>query len=391
LNIQGAVDLLQRLADHSNFSLFSLIMGETKLCKYRLRHNNVKLSLEVASTLTVRPIRRPQNGEHFIINTYLSTRGMILALITAFDQRDLQHPVRHGATTYALGRVTTFHGGFLSAWTLCFRKIFQSIFQLYVRPDMLARSNGAFGCLCGLVLFPFYLVGYVLKALVVFVDRLSTGIANGCCHKDILFVFDPSVQARVYSTSAEIDDILQFTRPGEKRVFDIDRAMQLALAANKMFKECDPCFPKEHWHWQVVKTEKLKEVLKRISGQSNLRLSDSEYATLRHRMERCDLEVISFSRFCLFIAEAVQARFAKVELAEVEDSLEKMTRENDQYSHFFTAIPIGSEENDDDSSDGEGGIASHFFRSGSFRRNIGHRMSLRTSIRNVLPFDNKKS
>lgn len=356
-------------------------MGETKLCKYRLRHNNVKLSLEVASTLTIRPIRRPQSGEHFLINTWLSIRGVALAVITAFDQRDLQHPVRHGATTYALGRVTTCWGGLWSAWTLCFRKIIQSVFQLYVRPDMLARSHGAFGCLCGLILFPFYLVGYILKAFVIHVDRLGTGVANGCFNQDKLFVCDPSVQARVYSTSAEIDDILQFTRPGEKRVFDIDRAMHLALAANKLFKECDPCFPEGHWHWKVTKTKKLKEVVGRVSGQSNLCLSDTEYATLLRRFDQCDLEDISFSRFCLYIAEAVHARFAKVDL-DTEDALQRIVTTEDPYSELLVDVPMGGEDGDDDDSDNEHGITSQFFRSGSFRRKIVRRISLRTSLRN---------
>jgi hypothetical protein len=34
-----------------------------------------------------------------------------------------------------------------------------------------------------------------------------------------------------------VDAILQFTRPDEKRVFDIARDVQLALAGNELFKK----------------------------------------------------------------------------------------------------------------------------------------------------------
>jgi hypothetical protein len=362
-------------SSYSTIALYlylSLIMGETKLCKYRLRHNNIKLSLEVASTLTIRPIRHPRTGEHFLINSWLTFRAIALAIITAFDPRDLQHPVRHGATTYALGRVTTFWGGVFSAYTLCLRKIFLSALQVYVRPDKLARSHGAFGCLCGIILSPFYVVGYFLKAFVIFIDRYGTGVANGCFKQDKLFVCDPSVQARVYSTSAEIDDILQFTRPGDQRVSDIARAMQLALAANEVFKKCKPCFPPEHWHWRVVKEEKLKDVVGTIACQSILGLSNSEFATLNLRLDRCDLKDISFSRFCLYIAEAVQARFVKVD-QDIDDSLQKLTVQNE----FDVNVPLGDQEND---SDQEGGVVRQLFRSGSLGRKVVRRISLRPSF-----------
>jgi hypothetical protein len=374
--IRKYIPLFKKLCDSSYpiaTPYLSLIMGETKLCKYRLRHNHVKLSLEVASTLTVRPIIRPKSGEHFLINTWLSIRAFALAVITAFDPRDLQHPVRHGATTYALGRVTTFWGGIFSAGTLFFRKLFQAILQLYVRPDKLARSHGAFGCICGLVLFPFYVVGYTLKAFVVLVDRFGTGVANGCFNEDKLFVCDPSVQARVYSSSAEIDDILQFTRPGEKRVFDIARAMHLAIAANEMFKKCKPCFPPKHWHWHVVNAEKLKEVVCTVTGQSILGLSDSEFATLKLRLDRCDLQDISFSRLSLYISEAVQARFMKVD-EDIVDSLPKLTLENE----FDINVPMGGK---DDNDIAKVGFARQLLHSGSIGRKIVHRMSLRPSFR----------
>jgi hypothetical protein len=351
-------------------------MGETKLCKYRLRHNNVKLSLEVASTLTVRPIMHPTSGEHFMINMWLSVRAMALAIITAFDPRDLQHPVRHGAATYALGRITTFGGGVFSAFSLCMRKLFQSVLQLYVRPDKFARSHGAFGCLCGILLVPFYAVGYILKAFVIFVDRFGTGVANGCFRQDKLFVCDPSVQARVYSTSSEIDDILQFTRPVEKRVFDIARALQLALAGNELFKKCKPCFPPEHWHWQVVKVGELKDVVGTVAGQSKLGLSDAEFATLNLRLDRCDLKDISFSRLCLYLAEAVQARFVKVD-QDIGYSPQKLSRENE----FGVQVRLGGQDDHDSDSDEGGGITCRLLRSGSMGRKIVRRISLRPSFR----------
>jgi UDP:flavonoid glycosyltransferase YjiC (YdhE family) len=361
----------------------SLIMGETKLSKYRLRHNHVKLSLEVASTLTIRPIRGPKDGQHFILNFWLSLQSVIVATLTAFDQRDLSHPVRHGATTYALGRVTTFWGGFWSSWVLCFRKLFQSVFQIWIRPDKLARIHGAGGCICGLLLFPFYMVGYALKAIVIFVDRFATGIANGCCQKDMLFVFDPSVQARVYGSTSEIDDILQFERPSDKRVFDIERALQLAIAANGMFRDCDPCFPAGCWHFKVTQTDKLREHVKRVSGQSHLGLSDSEYKTLLSRIGKYNKETISFSRFCLFIAEAVHARFVKVEV-EMEDSSKFRVVKN-RFGDVVVDVPMGGDgdfsdgNNDDDSDIEPSSIA--FFPTPSMRRNIIRRLSVRRTSR----------
>ncbi|KAL3904383.1 MAG: hypothetical protein SGILL_010093 [Bacillariaceae sp.] len=361
----------------------SLIMGETKLSKYRLRHNHVKLSLEVASTLTVRPIRGPKDGQHFILNFWLSLQSVIVATIAAFDQRDLSHPVRHGATTYALGRVTTFWGGFWASWILCIRKLFQALFQMWIRPDKLARIHGAGGCICGLILFPFYMIGYALKSIVIFFDRFATGIANGCCQKDVLFVLDPSVQARVYGSTSEIDDILQFERPSDKRVFDINRAMQLALAANTLFKDCDPCFPEGSWHFKFAKTDAVRERVKRVTGQAHLGLSDTEYRTLLARVEKYDDENISFSRFCLFIAEAVHARFVKVDVEMAES--EKVKYRKNKHGDIVVDVPIGGDDDsDDESDDGIEPSSLPFFPTTSMRRNIIRRLSVQQTLKQDL-------
>jgi hypothetical protein len=227
------------------------------------------------------------------------------------------------------------------------------------------------------------MVGYALKAIVIFVDRFATGIANGCCQKDMLFVFDPSVQARVYGSTSEIDDILQFERPSDKRVFDIERALQLAIAANGMFRDCDPCFPAGCWHFKVTQTDKLREHVKRVSGQSHLGLSDSEYKTLLSRIGKYNKETISFSRFCLFIAEAVHARFVKVEV-EMEDSSKFRVVKN-RFGDVVVDVPMGGDgdfsdgNNDDDSDIEPSSIA--FFPTPSMRRNIIRRLSVRRTSR----------
>jgi len=357
----------------------SLIMGETKLMKYQLRHNHVKLSLEVASTMTTRPIRRPKHGEHLLVNFFISLQSFISAVITAFNPVDSQHPVRRGSTTYALGRVDSFCQGLLASWGSCLRKLVQAVLQIWIRPDRLARSDGAGGCICGLILFPFYLVGYALKALLIFVDRSIVAVANGCFGKKILYAVDPSVQARVYQSNSELDDILTFERPSEKRVAEIEEALKIAHAANRMFKECRPEFPEEHWHWQEVQTKILKEAVDQSSSSLRQKLNDEEYLILKRRFGRYNRDTLSFSRFCLFLGEAVKDRFMKEKVSSaIEEEISKGIYKNSA-GEVIVQVPMGGDDDTEEAS----ATTRHIPHATSVRRNVLKRMSLPSSRRFV--------
>ena len=170
--------------------------------------------------------------------------------------------------------------------------------------------------------------------------------------------------------------------------------MELARAANAMFKDCNPCFPEGSWHFKLAETEVVREHVKRITGQSSLGLSDTEYKTLLARMEKYDEETISFSRLCLFIAEAVHARFVKVDVEMAESERVKYRR--NKHGDVVVDVPMGVDA--DDSGDGDesddddiGHTSLPFFPTTSMRRNIIRRLSVQRSMKSNLSDKHRQS
>ena len=241
---------------------------------------------------------------------------------------------------YAIGRVETVKGGCMVGWIGFFCNIVRSPCQLYAKPDRFARSHGAFGCLWGLFVSPFYVLKYILHGLVILLDRIIVGVSNGCYGTNRLTLFDHKSYYRVNSV-ADVDVELQLLAArgmSKSRKNELFRGLDMAVAARNVFDAANPTFPKEHWHYDVAKAEDLKMLVPQLQN-SYLRLSDSECMALSKMLEQMGCGTLSFSRFCIFIRRAIAGRpndFAKLRarqsrrpsLAEIfltEDEVEHLT------------------------------------------------------------------
>ena len=134
-------------------------------------------------------------------------------------------------------------------------------------------------------------------------------IAYNVFHKEWLYVFDSSCQAKVYQTSVKDQDFSDI-KVSPENVLNISSAHQFAVKARKLFDECKPILRGDNWHWREVEMKVLTTKVMSID-KSKLGLSYDEFQklTARLRLKRAELEFISYSKFCLFIGEAVHDRF----------------------------------------------------------------------------------
>merc|ERR1712032_1046073 len=171
------------------------------------------------------------------------------------------------------------------------------------------------------------MIGFWLKSLVVCIDRIVVGIANSCCKRQWLYCIDYTVQANVYEPpSATIERSLElFATISEKRRSEIQTARSIAFGAMSVWMSCGPKFRGDEWHWREVRTSKLQTALlvsskktTKKNGRTKLGLTEDEFHILLDRLEKYEQQqqqrssFISFSRFCLFLGEAVHRRFMEV-------------------------------------------------------------------------------
>ena len=291
----------------------SLLLGETNLASYRILRSDVKIGLEVASTLREKPLRAPKSGTDFLVNAMISVN----VVLSWFNPGRSSRQARHAICTYALGRVQSFSQGIAAGWFGLLREVFRGLFETYLRPDKFARRHGALGCLFGLAVAPFYILYDLLRGFLIFFDRIMVGIGNGCCGKDILYLIDPMVQAHVYQTPEDLDDLLNYNSTSESRRDQLRYAVRLANNASTLFSSCNPTFPMGQWHWLEADVAQLKEAVIR-QGKSRLLLKDEEYEILVDCLDTCTLERISLSRFCLFLGLAAKNRLERLNLAPFE-------------------------------------------------------------------------
>jgi hypothetical protein len=167
--VQGGLrHFLDSLPRDSMLCDVSLLLCETKLATHQIQLSQVKISLEVASTLRDQPLRRPKTGTDFLVNILISAN----VVLNWFNPVQLTRHKRHAICTYALGRVHTCSQGMMAGWFGFLREVFRGLFEIYIKSDKFARSHGAFGCIFGLVLAPFYVLYDLLRGLLVFLDRV---------------------------------------------------------------------------------------------------------------------------------------------------------------------------------------------------------------------------
>jgi sterol 3beta-glucosyltransferase len=255
----------------------SLLLGESMLARYELfgpltPNHGIKVSTEMAALLeadnklnwkSIWSWRPPCMGGSW------TDRSKFAAGIR-----------RHAMTSYNLsGHVSQFHHGAFAAVSGLVFGALSAIWKLYEKADEYARSQGAIGCLFGVaVVGPIYILIGLWISILIFLDRLAVGVANGCFGKSFDYLIDPSWKAKVHATqiiSAEKDSMIA-NGIAKARRSELHGALNMVLKARIIFQSCKPHYPKNHYHFVVVPLSKLIEKLRTDAARQQLKLTERE-------------------------------------------------------------------------------------------------------------------
>ena len=138
--------------------------------------------------------------------------------------------------------------------------------------------------------------------LVTFIDRVGVNVANNIFGQHWLYFIDWDASAKVYRDMSSLSEMAEPVSVV---------SVQYVMEAKKLFVNCKPDFPEGHYHWRECNTHTLASEVSNI-GRSRLGLTMEEFHTLVSRFDWAKgrgIEKMSYSRFCLFIGEAVHGRF----------------------------------------------------------------------------------
>jgi hypothetical protein len=260
----------------------SVVLGEARPARYELIgtglwYNGIKVSTEVAALLEMKSIFDWRTPFSWIPTmNKLNHRYWYSAGIR-------RHPVTVFNLSGHIGRV--HHGCYAGFWGLIVGAL-SSLLEFFYTADRFARSAGAFGCVFGLVISIYFVVMGVVKAVVVFFDRIALGISNGLLGTDYDYIFDPTWKARVYNTPLAEAEKDRFIKEGitRARKNELNKAMDLVVAAREVFQCAHPTYPKNHRHFVVVS---LSELIVQVKAQikTRLTLKERECSAVIDRLE----------------------------------------------------------------------------------------------------------
>ena len=350
--IRGGVNhFLSSLPRDNMFCDVSLLLGETKLAKVYLKESGLKVSLEVASLLALKQrtsrnlnrrwygiVKRPLIDLH---NLFLHWKRS-----NRYGSFDLR---AHAVMTYALGRVETLAQGCWAGIAGLFHNVLRSPLQIFAKPDKYARSHGAFGCLWGLLVSGFFVIKYCIHGVLVFIDRIVIGVSNGCFHTRYLYFCDPASYYRVHSVAsadvfAEVHALAAkgMTRSRKNELF---HGLDMAITALRIWKQARPRYPREHWHFQVVKAGDLRELVPCLQDSNNdynrsmyypnFKLSTAEVLLLVQGLQEMgDETTLSFSMFCSMLRQTLARRFTE-ELNTLSSELDSEVQRKPSMAEIF--------------------------------------------------------
>ena len=141
----------------------SLLLGEIEPARYHINLNGLKVSVEVAAMIEI--MRKFRHG-----NEMENIWPALQKTLQSFALGDIKKQ-RHSVTTYNLrGQVTNFFQGSFSSIYILIHETIRAPFQLYFKPDQFARTGGACGCLFGIVVGAFAIIGTLLGGILQFID-----------------------------------------------------------------------------------------------------------------------------------------------------------------------------------------------------------------------------
>lgn len=289
-----------------------LLLGETRMARFRLKGSNIKVCVGVAACLRsikVEPLRSPKC--RFRVQKSFSTAPKWFASkYRSWHYGTLGEEERHAVTTYALGHVNNIRQGIGAGVGLCCTNVICAPLELWFKPDKYARTYGAAGCLVGILLSPIFIVLAFFNGLLRLVDRVATGFYNtGHASGHRLYCFDPSIVAPVHELGTYRSEMQALAKRGicpEKKE-EFLRALDMVIIAKDIFDESSPDFPKSHWHYRVVPVKKLRETMKAL-GKS-LKLSEPEFKAFLKSMEEAGDGTWSFSMFIHKLRQTISDRY----------------------------------------------------------------------------------
>jgi sterol 3beta-glucosyltransferase len=276
--IHGAyVHFIDSLPRENMLCDVSLLLGESVQARYELigtraPNHGVKIGSETAALL--------EADNKLNWKSIWSRRPGCMGGILTDRSRYAAGIRRHAVTSYNLsGHISRFHhGAFAAFWGFIFG-VLSALWQLYEKSDQFARSQGAIGCLFGFVIVaPIYLLIGLWVSVLISLDRLAVGFANGCFGKSFDYLIDPSWKAKVHNTqliAAEKEAIIASGIPKARRS-ELHGALNMVLKARDVFQSCRPHYPKGHYHFVVVHLSKLIEKLRTDAARQQLKLTERE-------------------------------------------------------------------------------------------------------------------
>ena len=291
----------------------SLILGESILAKHSLVRGRIHISHEIATVLASPTLDIPSRG---LVKTL---RDLIRNLATNWtaplNPDQTEEFASHSTTKYQIGAGSdSFAFGIAGACTESTRFCLQGLFQFYLRPDKLARSNGVLGCIWGFIFFPLWMILYLIKSLLVCIDRTVVSYANGCFGKQWVYFLDFSQEAESRHNGIE-DEVKHDTLMAPERKAKIMSAKKLAEDAFHVFENC---LDSDNRKMRFLKapTKILMTSTCTPKNEEKLGLTLKESEMLQARLSKHQRkgpkeggEFISFSRFCLFLGEALHPRW----------------------------------------------------------------------------------
>jgi len=299
--IQGGLDhFLSDLPRDNMLCDMSLLLGETRLAKYVSQTTGVKVSVEmmaISKSLGLQPVGDMTSMDYFKVwwNNISS----------ALERKGL-HVRRHQVTRYSLGRVQTFPQGIVAGITGFLRHLGLMLIQPFFRPDSWARSYGCVGCIAGALISPFYVLMEIFRAFVVLIDRMVTGICNGCCKKSYLYTLDSKRDEKIHEkgyTKAQVDELAARGFSKERQLRTL-QAYEHAAIAKRIFNNAQPFYPEGQWHFKVADASKL--MLAFEQGNDKLGLSNEELVALCASLREKGEGALSFSLTLLLLRKAIE-------------------------------------------------------------------------------------
>ena len=146
-------------------------------------------------------------------------------------------------------------------------------------------------------------------------------VTNGCCGKDYRYLFFPRGTAKVHVTATIESEFNTIVSRGitEARKQELRKALDMAVAARKIFDHSKPHFPKEHIHYYVANASDILNQLEKESAKKKfdkkMQLTASQTRALKKSLNDAGDAEVSFSVFVRLLAKALSGSLESVRMS----------------------------------------------------------------------------